>query len=170
MTLRSFRRWLPISRGSAVAAVLGLGALVFGGCARNDSYFGDRQSSRLSGPIPTAPTEPMARLPQGNSEPFGTYRGGRDPRTGLASSAPPWQPAYSQQVETLPQTASTQAIGPAAANLVTVQSGDTLYGLAKKHHVSISALMAMNKLSAATIQPLGSDIYSKPPPTVKLVP
>jgi LysM repeat protein len=142
-------------RCRTIAAICGTGALVFGGCARNDSYFGDRPSSRLSGPSPSAP---VAAMPQPkslhtNNEPFGTYRGGRDPRTGVATSAPPWQTAPGQHIQSPAQLSGTQSSRNAIANSITVQPGDTLYGIAQKHHVSISALMSMNTLAVAAIQP-----------------
>ena len=146
------KRWLPLK------ILLASTAALLAGCARSDTYFGDRPSSRLSGPTPVATSSPP---PAAGSETYGTYRGGRDPRTGLAPNAPPWSRSNAQ-VETLPPPAPAAhagiAVAPRADGAITVQPGDTLYGLSKKHHVSISGLMAINRLSQATVQP-GQMLY-----------
>ena len=159
----NFRPTANRTRHLAAWAVLATASALFAGCARNDNYFGDHPSSRLSGPSPNAAIPPSAPAgaPRASAEPFGTYRGGRDPKTGLATGAPPWTRTQGSQVEALPPPTSQVAAAPSsmhaargdAGNLITVQPGDTLYGLAKKHHVSISALMSINRLAEATIQP-----------------
>ena len=135
----------PIRR---LLVILGSAAAILGGCARSDNYFGDRPSSRLSGPtakdLPTAPQ---------THEPYGTYRGGRDPRSGLATSTAPWQTAPPNSTGVPTQATAPHSKNPALTKTITVMTGDTLYSLAKAHHVSISALMEMNGLASATLQP-----------------
>ena len=95
------------------------------------------------------------------------YRGGRDPATGLAGP-PAWQnPSAQYEPAPLPQVASPNDQLPARPwprtppadmnaagdRMITVQKGDTLYGLSLQHHVSVSALKAANNLSADTILP-----------------
>ena len=120
------------------------------GCARNENYFGDRAASQLSGPAPAIAKQPS---PAQTSEPFGTYRGGRDPRTGLATTPSANAPAL--PVSNHPAAASGIAAlpTPQRAGTITVMEGDTLYGLAQKHRVSISSLMAVNGLSQAAVYP-----------------
>ena len=122
-----------VSYGVASALIAATAA----GCARNENYFGDRAASHLSGPT------------QAQQEPYGTYRGGRDPRTGLATNAA----APAGPAPTMPVTGNAATPAPLRASMITVADGDTLYGLAQKHHVSISNLMAINGLSQAAIHP-----------------
>ena len=42
--------------------------------------------------------------------------------------------------------------------MIEVQQGDTLYGLSKRHHVSLSELMSVNSLSAPNLKP-GQKLY-----------
>lgn len=69
----------------------------------------------------------------------------------LAASPPPQAiaPAYPRPTDDLH--------APSAATLprgtIMVQPGDTLYGLSRRHGVSISALMDLNRLQSLTLQP-----------------
>ncbi|WP_163100782.1 3D domain-containing protein [Peribacillus alkalitolerans] len=48
---------------------------------------------------------------------------------------------------------ATNITTEAAASTYTVKSGDTLYGIAKKHKLTITQLKSMNKLKSDTIKP-----------------
>lgn len=76
--------------------------------------------------------------------------------TNSATTPLPWQQQAPQQATshpTPPQTASPEPQRPshptAAATSYTVQKGDTLSGIARRHQTSLSALCAANGLNAA---------------------
>jgi murein DD-endopeptidase MepM/ murein hydrolase activator NlpD len=59
----------------------------------------------------------------------------------------------SRRAPALPVRAPVEARAPASGNMVEVQRGDTLYGIAKRHRVAISELMSVNNLQNPTIFP-----------------
>ena len=56
------------------------------------------------------------------------------------------------------QQAALSQAPPAKGEMIEVQQGDTLYGLSKRHHVSLSELMSVNSLSAPNLKP-GQKLY-----------
>jgi murein DD-endopeptidase MepM/ murein hydrolase activator NlpD len=128
---------------------------------------------RQSDATPTSDSAPPAYRPSGNSiytppraerpksfemaalpEPQGASQGSSQRPS---ASPPAFRPASSrpdtQSVRTQPINGSTQPASNATGGTITVQAGDTLYGLSKKHHVSISELMSVNGLSSPRIKP-----------------
>ncbi len=77
---------------------------------------------------PTPPTMPAARNPRVAASQFGSQAGPAAAPMAMATSA----------------TASGRTID--------VQPGDTLYGLSKKHHVSVAALMSVNQLTSPNLK------------------
>ena len=73
-----------------------------------------------------------------------------------AGQAEPRRPAplAAPAREVAPSAPATHAIAGAAKDeMIEIQSGDTLYGLSKKHKVSISELMTVNELKSPALKP-----------------
>lgn len=115
------------------------------------------------GPPPPMRGEPQVRMP-GPSEVAGSEPP-RQPSRALPSASP--RPPIGRQMPTAaghpaPATlgsappAPPAAMAPtqaAAGEVIEVQQGDTIYGLAKRHRVSISELMTLNSLDKPAIRP-----------------
>lgn len=151
-------------------------ALLAGGCsadvARFDSPTFNLTESKAATPLPA---EPMRRAD--SAEPANPSGGAYFPPAsktpavrvaGLPEAAPPPQPftapaPRAQQIAAAPRAAAlapapaTPLAGPAVASAsgdqVVVQPGDTLFGLAKKHNVSVGELMSVNDLKTPAIKP-----------------
>lgn len=82
---------------------------------------------------------PDAAAPVNPSVPFDAPRKPKSATNVVAASAP--APARSMGAPIVPGMA------------IEIQAGDSLYGLSKRHHVSIAALMELNGLKNATLKP-----------------
>jgi murein DD-endopeptidase MepM/ murein hydrolase activator NlpD len=79
---------------------------------------------------------------------------------------PPQQPPYGQpayQAKPFGQTPRRASVTPhgaeiAKGDLIEVQAGDTIYGLSRRHHVSVAELMTLNNLGNPNIHP-GQKLY-----------
>ncbi len=91
----------------------------------------------------------MAALPEPTPAPAGPAAafGGQRP----AAQAPSYQPYR-------PATAVAAAAPAAKGQLIEIQQGDTLYGLSKRHQVSINELMQVNELKSPNLR-LGQKLY-----------
>lgn len=72
------------------------------------------------------------------------------PQSELRRPLPPAAPV--REIPTPPAVASAPAVA-AKGEIVEIQQGDTLYGLSKKHKVSISELMTVNDLKSPALKP-----------------
>ena len=100
-------------------------------------------------PDPVGSTPAVAR-------PYPTQSWKKSPTGAPVSSVRPYAPAASQTA-----AASSAPVGPTTlgqGEMVEVQPGDTLYGISKRHHVSLNDLMAANQLANPTLKP-GQKIY-----------
>ncbi len=152
----------------ALLAMAAVTAIMLAGCSQAGGI-GDRPAWGLLG----GSKETVAPPPVTEASKY-IYRGGRDAVTGRASnsSAPPGTysseplaPLAEPRVHSKYWDESAHgalSIAPAHANrdrqaaagggeTVTVAPGDTLYAIARRHHVSLTALMAANSLQAPTI-------------------
>lgn len=69
-----------------------------------------------------------------------------------AAPAPAYtEPKKSQPIARSPDTTAATAV--AGAQTIEVQPGDTLFGLSKKHKVSVAEIMSQNGLSSANLKP-----------------
>lgn len=112
------------------------------------------------------PTEPPAQVYTWNGSPNRIAEGPAAPHyTPHAAQLPPPYPAHAaprhgaphQQIAAAPYQPPTAAQPSTPVHMprgsVLVQPGDTLYGLSRRHGVSISALMDANKLTSLTLMP-----------------
>jgi murein DD-endopeptidase MepM/ murein hydrolase activator NlpD len=152
----------------------GLGAGSGGPSTRNSNASGVLGGSSLPdvGQPATAYTPPPATRPQGRVEVAG-LPAIEEPKAralALTRQPPPGTPAPSAMP--LP-AASEQA--PARGQQIEVQTGDTLYGLSRRHKVMISDLMAVNGLQSPSLKP-GQKLYlpasagGRPVPQVRPAP
>ena len=161
-------------RGPAGAGLVAV--LIAGGCSADVARF-DSPTFNLTekGSGTKLPSEPM----QGSaSNAAGAANGGAyfpPPSNRPAGSAPP-----AVRMSTLPEPSPSAAPAPYAApraqqvaaampakpiatppaagsvgggDTIEVQTGDTLFGLAKKHHVSVAELMSVNDLKSPALKP-----------------
>ena len=125
---------------------------------REDTYAPPAQGP-IDGAPPREPQIRMSGLPEASSP-------AEQPRGAPRAPAPGQRPASGgRQVPTaagpLPTPPATPAAQPPAAaqapaasgEVVEVQQGDTVYGIAKKHRISISELMKLNNLEKPVIRP-----------------
>ncbi len=152
---------------SLVAGLLLAGA--GGGCASNQPANSRGLTGSIERPVTTAaraededePTRPVPPDPYKGVQ----YRGGRDPVTGVAPDLdghlPPPATAPARKnttrtamantaVTTTAKTATTKAATTSGLR-VQVQAGDTLSSIARKHHVTVAALMQVNSLASPKI-------------------
>ncbi len=94
--------------------------------------------------------EPVSSGSPPVARPYSEQSWKRSPMAPLpASPAPAYAPASAETV------ASAQAVtaGQSAGQTIDVQPGDTLFGLSKRHHVSIAALMSANQMTTPNLKP-----------------
>lgn len=95
-----------------------------------------------------------AALPPPSAPPAATprYETNRGYETRSADAAPVYQPPrarYNPEPRPAPSMQATSSRGDS----VTVERGDTLYGIARRNGVTVNALMAANGLNSANIRP-----------------
>ncbi len=148
-----------MKRQTQFLALASLAALLAanGGCSSNQGYPSDQV--RLTGSIDRrtqADDEEPARPVPADPYKGVRYKGGRDPVTGAApaldGSMPAPQPSPSAR-KAAALMAPARAVAPAAttAGSIQVQPGDTLFGLARKHGVTVAALKQANALQSDTL-------------------
>lgn len=149
----------------AVAVV----AAAAGGCSADIARF-DFPATNLAEPstgtIPT-PTEsvggpyslggdaaaaPVASAPYASAPPYSDER-----RIDVSALPPPAQPAPAPRAYVPPAPVAQFAAAPVApeerGEEIEVQRGDTLYGLSKRHSVSLNELMRVNGLTSPVLRP-----------------
>ena len=156
--------------GVAMIAAAGLGLT---GCAQSASY-GSTAPAHITGSTerfdrsPAMTRRPVATLTDVEAEekprpvppdPYKNirYKGGRDPATGVAPnfngemSGPVSTPMKVPRMVAAPPAAPAPVVPDAA--IIEVQAGDTLFGIARRHKVSVAGLMQANKITSPTIAP-----------------
>ena len=151
-----------MTRQTHVLAQLGIAALLLaaGGCSSNQGY--PRDQVRLTGSIDrqaaanddVEPARPVPADPYKNVR----YKGGRDPVTGVApaldGSLPQAQPSPAARKASAimtPAAAVPAGASSATTGKIQVLTGDTLFGLARRHGVTVAALKAANGLQSDTL-------------------
>ena len=159
-------------------AIAGIGLLA-AGCSADVARF-DSPAFNLTGGAssngPTPPDSPRrsSTLGEGASSSGSTYtppRPNREPGVQVAAlpeaqrpATPPPPAAPVTQAEPRRVPAAAAHAAPAAASTaakgeqIEVQHGDTLYGLSRKHHVSLNELMQVNALQNPSLKP-GQKLY-----------
>ena len=148
-----------MQRQTQFLAFASLAALLLGsgGCSSNQGYPNDQV--RLTGSIDRGlqadDVEPARPVPP---DPYKgvRYKGGRDPVTGAApaldGSMPQPQPSPAARKAAAIMSPTKVTMAPAAKDgSISVQPGDTLFGLARKHGVTVSALKKANALQSDTL-------------------
>ena len=162
-------------------AALGVAGML-AGCASSKSAPSSQASSgsswglagkpQAAAPVPVPPAamaDPPPEVPPGPPSKSYAYRGGRDPLTGQASTiegaaAPlevdangdvvqPPLPGAKGSAKRPPAKTAARPAPVGAGGSIVVAKGDTLYGLALRHRVPVSALMSANGLKGANIVP-----------------
>jgi murein DD-endopeptidase MepM/ murein hydrolase activator NlpD len=174
--LRSDRRhhvWVPRARAAAAAALIAA-AVSLAGCSADISRFGssgltlngdDTRTGAL--PVPSEPVRRNAGIPVDTETPPAREPAAR--QSGLPDPAahPEPLPPPAAKARPVPQGAAAAPRVPAAppagrqvptitatpGDTIEVQAGDTLYGISKRHRVSISELMTLNNLQSPSIRP-----------------
>jgi murein DD-endopeptidase MepM/ murein hydrolase activator NlpD len=143
----------------------------------------DPPETTSSAPVPSEPVRSSSLNDSSvvGSTPRGPYRAGASSVEVAAlpdSSASNQRPSYAPATASAPPPSTYQAkpfvrtpremptsqqaalpqTPPAKGEMIEVQQGDTLYGLSKRHHVSLSELMSVNSLSAPNLKP-GQKLY-----------
>ncbi len=148
-----------MTRQKHFLVLIGLAGLLFAsvGCSSNQSYTSRSDQVRLTGSIDRRQTreddeEPARPVPP---DPYKNvkYKGGRDPVTGAAPSLDGQMPAALAPAVGAPRrTGTVQAAAPAGiGGSIQVQPGDTLFGLARKHGVTVASLKQVNGLQSDTL-------------------
>lgn len=161
-----------LSQGAAVLLLAGISA----GCSSQVSRFGgvddfmtastpnQREVIRPSGDTYSAgASQQVASLPPADDYGGSVSRGSLPPPAS-ASSAPQYTPEAQPQTASIPQSSGSESVVssvPASADSggrVTVQPGDTIYGIARRYGVSPNALLQANGMSASDNLRSGSSI------------
>ncbi len=153
-------------RGAAAAPVLTAVALL-AGCSADIRRL--EQPTYALGEKPLVPAEPVGRRNAGAPPAYdnpgwpnsGPLRQSSDRVTALPDVAPiqsspnpsvPFDAPRKPKAAAAP-VAARASVPVAAGNTIDIQPGDTLFGVSKRHHVSIAALMELNQLKSATLHP-----------------
>lgn len=177
VVLRSYPDSSIIRRGGIGIGLLTTGALIaLGGCSANITRFDSPYFalSDGSGPPASATSSPSAGAPiVDQPSDYASAPAVNAPSPGRSSvevaalpSADlpprPVQPAQAAQQPAAPyRTAASRPLPPPAIEkgaAIEVQRGDTIYGLSRRHHVTISELMSVNELKSPMIRP-GQKLY-----------
>jgi hypothetical protein len=135
-------------------------ALLLAGCAQN---------SGSAGPETITGSAPQVRVARAEAEeaprpvppdPYKSvqYRGGRDPVSGVAPGldgqmpAPPTPPAAAKRTATAAKPAAATAAA-VSGTIVEVKPGDTLFAIAARNKVTLTALRQANQLTSDKIIP-----------------
>jgi murein DD-endopeptidase MepM/ murein hydrolase activator NlpD len=175
-----------VQRRNRPAIATLVAGLLLGGCSADVARFdfpslGVNDKGGETGSIPK-PSQSVARMggsdltadapreaPSGNATytPPRAVRGGQDLQVSAlpepsqpAATAPSVPPARRATAPADPPAAVLQPspAPPAKGEAIEVQSGDTLYGLAKRHKVSLAELTAVNDLKSPKLKP-GQKLY-----------
>jgi murein DD-endopeptidase MepM/ murein hydrolase activator NlpD len=181
MYLSGFGRGVCFGLKTPQCAVIVFAAIAAAGCSADVARF-DSSSFNLNDPPETVGSNPPPQdsvrsasdfnNPVARSTPRGPFGAGAksvevaalpDP---VPSSAPPGKPYAEQSWKRSPMGAAPVAAAPAyapaaapaavasgAGESIDVQPGDTLYGISKRHHVSLAELMAANQMTAPNLKP-----------------
>lgn len=133
------------------------GAFVVSGCADQEaSYLGARavdpaQQTGLGNPDRDRPVvlTPQLKAPDGGP----SYQWNGNPQRiieGKAASPDAKPPKLTPQP---PSTSASNDVGPNDAQIVEVQPGDTLHGIAERYGVTVASLNQANALSGAPLKP-----------------
>lgn len=120
------------------------------------NLLGNEQSEQVqAGPQPSG-TAYMPPRSEPNSDVERTQspeqRTAYQPETyGRGGTSPSYSPAAAPAEQTRP--APEMDHSARSAETIEVQTGDTLYGLSRRHHVSLAELMAVNGLSSPNLKP-----------------
>ncbi len=164
-------------------AILPAAAALLAGCSADIGRFDTASLAENNGPSPSASvTEPGGTrsnlvgsngsageaTAQGQASPGGAYYPAPSyrpapsrftnlpPPDGAASGSPP--PAQSYGASRVPPAEPKVAVLPQRGEAIEIAAGDTLYGLARRHNVSMSEIMALNDLKSPTLKP-GQQLY-----------
>jgi murein DD-endopeptidase MepM/ murein hydrolase activator NlpD len=88
--------------------------------------------------------EPVSSGPPPVARPYTQQSWKRSPMAPLPAGAPA-AATYAP--------AAAESVGSAQAQTIDVQPGDTLYGLSKRHHVSLAEIMSANQMTAPNLKP-----------------
>ncbi|NOT72128.1 MAG: LysM peptidoglycan-binding domain-containing protein [Hyphomicrobium sp.] len=175
MYLSGFGRRVCFGLKTPQCAAIVFAAIAASGCSADVTRF-DSSSFNLNDPPESAapaPSEPVRSAsdysnPVAHSTPRGPYGAGAKTVEVAAlpepTPAPPVARPYTDQSWKRSPTAPApagQAYAPAAAapvaagsgETIDVQPGDTLYGISKRHHVSLAELMAANAMTSPNLKP-----------------
>lgn len=166
---RSVRCTSRIARAGAITGSVSLAALLAAGCsadiARFDSpLFALNDSSSVTGSL--TPSEGMqvgARFsepsPRDGASAYAAPSGLRQERVESANLPDPAAapPPPTTRLQPSPPLSSARVAPPRGPmgreEIIEVRPGDTLYGIARRHNVSVAELMSVNQLASPTIRP-----------------
>lgn len=163
---------LKLSQGAAVLLLAGAAAGCSAGSSRLDGFMTASTPSqdvvRPSGDLngqQMAATQPVSPAPSGGQYSGTVSRGELQPVSAggqqpTQTAAIPLAPAYESNNGGMAQQATTAnaPASPPAGGRVTVQAGDTVYGLARRYGVSASSIMQANGMSPSDNLRSGSTI------------
>lgn len=150
--------------GSRLPVITAIAALAAGGCSADIARFDFPASANFNDPQTgaIAPTERSAlgADPAASPPPAAEAYTPPPPQKSIevATLPPPVsEPAPSAPARALPPPATSFAPPPVAAEErgqeIEVQRGDTLYGISKRHDVSLNELMRVNGLTSPSLKP-----------------
>ena len=161
-------------------AVLPAAALLLAGCSADIGRFDTASLAESNGPTPSASvTQPAGTRsnlvgsdggygsvePQGQSSQGGTYYPppSNRPAPSRFTDLPPPDGARSPVAQpygsaSAAPTGQKLAVLPQRGEAIEVATGDTLYGIARRHNVSMSEIMALNDLKNPALKP-GQQLY-----------
>ena len=179
LTSSSRRGWLglkPVHSAAMMIAAIGAGCSADVGRFDSSSFNLNDPPQTTAAATPSGPVRGSSDIdnPVSRSQARGPYGAGAGamapPQRGIEMAAlpdatpvsqptPPMMPARGPRV-TASQFGSQTAAGlppvtpqaAASGQTIDVQPGDTLYGLSKKHHVSVAALMSVNQLTSPNLK------------------
>ena len=178
LTSSSRRGWLGLKPVHSAAMIL---AAFGAGCSADVARF-DSSSFNLNDPPQTTAAATPSGPVRGSSDidnlvsrsqargPYGAGAGAMAPpqrgiemaalpdATPVSQPTPPTMPAHGPRVAASQFGSQAAPASPplaqatASGQSIDVQPGDTLYGLSKKHHVSVAALMSVNQLTSPNLK------------------
>jgi murein DD-endopeptidase MepM/ murein hydrolase activator NlpD len=110
-----------------------------------------RERSNLLGAEATAPVEVDSQPADTAYMPPRTEQSSDVRQAALPAQPSSQAPAYNRDTSAPPLSVASDS--PSLGETIEVQAGDTLYGLSRRHHVSLSELMAVNALKNPNLKP-----------------